>query len=106
MVKFLLPVLGWCLLIFSNHAYAQVVLAENDQEDIIVNPNAFIFKDKSADIRDISRVIAAPDSAFIKNNSFQEVHYGFFQPSGWCKFTIQNISDHTDWVLKVHQSRV
>ncbi|HWC54328.1 MAG TPA: 7TM diverse intracellular signaling domain-containing protein, partial [Chitinophagaceae bacterium] len=106
MVKFLVAALGWCLLIFANQTYGQVVLAENGQEDIIVNPYAYIFKDRSAGIHDISKVIAAPDSAFIKNSYYQEVHYGFFQPSGWCRFTIQNLSDNTDWILKVHQSRV
>jgi signal transduction histidine kinase len=99
------------ILLFSllsyQPAYCQeVVLAKKGQENIVVNPHVYILKNKEADIHAINEVIKAPDTAFVKNSYFQEVNYGFSQPSGWCKFTIRNTSDHTDWILKVHQSRV
>jgi len=97
----------FCLLLSSIQTYCQdIVLVKEGQEDIVVNPHVYIFKDKAAGINEIDKIIAAPDSAFVKNNYYQEVHYGFNQSSGWCKFTIQNTSDHTDWILKIHQSRV
>ncbi len=74
--------------------------------DIVINPHAYVFNDKTATIRDIDKVIAAPDSAFTKNVFIQEVKYGFSRPSGWCKFEVRNISNHTNWILKIHQSRV
>lgn len=96
-----------CLLISSCNAYGQeAVLVKQGDEDIVVNPYVSVFKDKTAGIHEIDKIVAAPDSAFIKNTYYQEVHYGFDRPSGWCRFTIRNMSDHTDWVLKVHQSRV
>ncbi len=52
----------------------------------------YVFNDKTATIRDIDKVIAAPDSAFTKNVFIQEVKYGFSRPSGWCKFEVRNIS--------------
>lgn len=89
------------------HIYCQdMVLIGKDQENIVANHYAYVFSDKSAGIDQIDRVVAAPDSAFRKNGYFQEVNYGFSQPSGWCRVTIKNTSDHTGWILKVHQSRV
>lgn len=97
-----------CLLYLSPiHTYSQRVISiGNEHENIVINPHAYIFKDKTAGIHEVNKVIAAPDNAFIKNHSFQEVHYGFSQPSGWCRFTIKNTSDYIDWIVKVHQSRV
>jgi signal transduction histidine kinase len=97
----------FCLLLSSNHAYCQdVVMVKEGQEDVVVNQHVYVFSDKETSIHEIDRVVAAPRSAFIKNNHYQEVNYGFNHPSGWCKFAIRNTSDHTNWVLKVHQSRV
>lgn len=97
----------WCLLIYPNLTYAQdVVSIEKYMEDIVINPHVYILKDKSAGIQEIEKVVAAPDSAFRKNNHFQEVHYGFSQPSAWCRFTIKNTTDRSDWIIKVHHSRV
>lgn len=95
------------LLPWVNYTYGQdlAVVKEGDQ-DVVINPHVYIFKDKTADIQDIQKVAAAPDSAFRKNDRYQEVHYGFSQSSGWCKFTIKNTSSHTDWIIKVHHSRV
>jgi signal transduction histidine kinase len=97
-----------CLLISPNLTYSQGVISiGNDQEDIVINPHVDILKDKGVGIHEIEKVVAAPDSAFKKNTNLQEVHYGFSQPSGWCRFTINNnTSDHTEWIIKVHQSRV
>lgn len=94
-----------CLL--ANDSYGQeLMLLENGEENIVINSHAYILKNKSPLIGEISNVVAMPDSAFRKNTYFQEVHYGFHQSAGWCKFTVKNNSDHTDWILKVHQSRV
>lgn len=84
----------------------EAVLVRKGQEDIIVNPSVYVFTDKSARIHDIDRVIAAPETAFRKNSSFQEVNYGFSQPYAWCRFAITNTSDDADWIIKVHQARV
>lgn len=97
----------WCLLFFFRDAHSQErVVVKEGQEDIVINPYVYLFSDKSARIHEIDRVIDAPGSSFIQNTYFQEVNYGFSQPSGWCRFTITNTSDYTDWILKVHQSRV
>jgi signal transduction histidine kinase len=90
-----------------HFTYSQdVVLATDEPDNIIINPHAYLFKEKTANINEIDKVSAAPDSAFLKNTRFQEINYGFSQPSGWCKFTIKNTTGHTNWILKVHQSRV
>lgn len=94
------------LLPLSQVCGQDTVQVTRNAENVVINPQAYIFKNKRAGIDAIDEIIAAPDSAFIKNTSFQEVNYGFSQPSGWCRFTIRNASDHTDWILKVHQSRV
>lgn len=94
------------LLFYKPACCQQVISIEKDQENIVINPQVYVFKNEGADIHEIDKVAAAPDSAFIKNTYYQEVNYGFSRPAGWCKFTIKNTSDHTDWILKVHQSRV
>lgn len=97
----------FCLFLFSNHVYGQErVVVEEGEEDIVINPHVYILKNTGVGIQEIEKVVAAPDSAFEKNTYFQEVHYGFSQPYGWCKFAIKNTSDHTEWIIKVHQSRV
>jgi signal transduction histidine kinase len=99
--------LFWWLFISPIATYSQeIILIGEGQEDIVINPLVYLFKDKKAGIDAINNVMAAPDSAFIKNTAYQEVKYGFNQPFGWCKFTIQNRSERKDWVLKIHQSRV
>ena len=101
-VGLLLVLLPWV-----NHAQGQALtLVKEGDESVIINPQVYIFKDKTAGIHDIQKVINARDSAFRKNDRYQEVHYGFSQSAGWCKFTIRNTSSHTDWILKVHHSRV
>ncbi len=100
---------GIVLLLWISYgpAYGQEVIeVQKDKEKVVINPHVYIFNDQRARIDDIAQVMAAPDSAFTKNVYYQEVKYGFSRPSGWCKFKIQNTSDHTDWILKVHQSRV
>jgi signal transduction histidine kinase len=90
-----------------DFGYAQHVASIGiSQEDIVLNPYVYIFKDKTAGIDDIEKVISVADSAFQKNTYFQEVHYGFSRPSGWCRFTITNTTVRTDWVIKIHQARV
>lgn len=84
----------------------QPIMVKDGQEDIVINPYVYVLKDKKIGIHEIKKVIDSPDSAFRKNTYFQEVHYGFLQPAGWCRFIIKNTSDHTDWIIKVHQSRV
>src|SRR5688500_251839 len=81
----------FCLFLFSSHVYGQeLVVVDEGDEDIVINPHAYILKDKVVGLHGIGKIVAAPDSAFRKNNYFQEVHYGFSQPSGWCRFTIKN----------------
>lgn len=82
------------------------LLVKTGDENVVINPYAFILKDQTTGIDEIDKVMAAPHFAFRKNTYFQEVHYGFYQPSGWCRFAITNTSDHKAWVIKVHQSRV
>lgn len=97
----------FCLLILPALTYSQdVVQIRNGEEDIVVNPHVYVYKDKTADIHSIDKVVAAPDSAFVKNTTFQEINYGFSRPSAWCKVTIANSTDHKDWVFKIHQTRV
>jgi signal transduction histidine kinase len=97
----------FCLFLFPLQAYGQeLIRVEDGEENIVINPHVYILKDKSIGIQEIEKVATAPDSAFRKNTYFQEVHYGFSQPFGWCKFAIKNTSDHTKWIIKVHQSRV
>lgn len=99
--------LFFLLLLYCKETHCQqVAFVREGQKNVVINPHVYVFKDKAAGIHDIDKVIAAPDSVFIENAYFQEVNYGFSQPSGWCKFTIKNTSEHTDWILKVHQSRV
>jgi signal transduction histidine kinase len=88
-------------------SYAQqVVTLHDNDDDIVLNPDVYLFAGKQAGIHDIDKVRLAPDQQFIRNPYNQEVHYGFHWAAGWCKFTITNTSDHTDWVLKIQQSRV
>jgi signal transduction histidine kinase len=94
-------------LVQFHFTYSQpIILATDEADDIVINPHAYLFREKTAGINEIDKVRTAPDSAFFRNTRFQEINYGFSQPSGWCKFTIKNTTDHNSWILKVHQSRV
>jgi signal transduction histidine kinase len=95
------------LLLPLGHLCSQdIVQVTGQSESVVINPQAYIFKNTRAGIDDIDVVIAASDSAFVKNTHFQEINYGFSQPSGWCRFSIRNTSESNEWILQVHQSRV
>lgn len=83
----------------------EVILSDNNQDDIALNIDSYIFK-KPATVHDIELVENAPDSLFEKNEYVQEVNYGFEQPAAWCKITLTNKTRHIDWILKVHQARI
>jgi signal transduction histidine kinase len=75
-------------------------------EDISINNFAFISKNHKATINDIDKIATAPNTDFIKNENFREVNFGFDQPTGWCKFTVKNTSDRSNWIVNVHQAKV
>jgi signal transduction histidine kinase len=83
-----------------------IIELRDGQDDIVINPYAYLFKNTNASIRDIKEVMEADSSRFVRNEFLQEVTYGFNQPGGWCKFTVQNKSEKVNWVLRVHQTRV
>jgi len=92
-------------LISSVHAQRKVLIRKG-QNNILLNRNAYVYKDGSLGINDVERVISAPAGDFERNLVFQEVNYGFDHTRGWCKITVKNLSDDKRWVLRVQQSRV
>ena len=91
----------------SGISYAlEPVLLKEHENACVLNPHAWIYNKAFATIYDIDQVAKASDSSFTPNIYLQEINYGFYQPQGWCKFTIRNISDYNDWILKIQQSRV
>lgn len=101
-------VLIFCAILLCRHvtwAQAPVVVGEGD-DDVVLNPHAWLYKDHRAGLEAIDRLVTLPASAFERNIYEQEVTYGFLQPRGWCKFLIKNTSRQPDWILRIHQTRL
>ncbi len=97
----------YCLTVAIPAAHGkQLTEITANNTDYILNQGTLLYKKQHATISDILEVIKASDSAFIRNNIYQEINYGFYKPSGWCKFSIKNTGDYNDWILKIQQSRV
>lgn len=91
--------------LYPSLFYAQrPVLLTNDQQNIVLNLEAEIYTHKEAGIQDIQQVINAPAPDFKPNTFKQEISYGFHHPKGWCRFSITNLSDDLNWMLKIQQS--
>src|SRR5690349_5829359 len=98
----------FCAILLCRHvacAQAPVVVREGD-DDVVLNPHAWLYKDHRAGPDAIDRLVTLPASAFEQNPYQQEVTYGFLQPRGWCKFSIKNTSGQSDWILRIHQTRL
>lgn len=83
----------------------EIIVLKEKGDNLSVNNFAYRYRNPKATIRDINLLITAPEKDFIQNAIPQEVNYGFNQPAGWCKFTIKNISNNTNWVLKLNPSK-
>jgi signal transduction histidine kinase len=95
------------ILLCFGTAYAQdPVLLTPGEDDVVLNPHTYLYKDHYAALDDIDRLLKVPATAFVRNTYYQEVNYGFLQRRGWCRFQVKNTTDQSDWILKVQQSRV
>jgi signal transduction histidine kinase len=83
----------------------EIIVLKEKGDNLSVNNFAYRYRNPKATIRDINLLITAPEKDFIQNAIPQEVNYGFDQPAGWCKFTIKNISNNTNWILKLNPSK-
>lgn len=94
------------ILLNTSFVYSQQTIVLNDQtNDKILNENCYVYQFKGAGINAI-KLVVNDSSNFKKNESFQEINYGFNSHGRWCRFTIKNKSATNHWVLKIQQARV